>query len=212
VLHQALVMFQAIYTEIIYEYSHYPVRMLAEAVQFLLLIVIVWVVTMGWGKRKGFVANMLTERAERTSRQIEAASHAAEDLLLAEPAARERLDAAEAEARALVESAQVDAKRIEAAAREEVDAEARRTTERAASALVSEAEEMRAELREELVGIVAQATRSILSEKLSVAEQRISIEAAIVASLGGEVPPPPHQDGVKVKTRPRLAPRSKALS
>ena len=73
-------MFEEIYSEILHEYSAYPVRMIAEAVQFVLLIVIVWVVAMGWGKRKGFVANMLSERAERTDREIETASHAAEDL------------------------------------------------------------------------------------------------------------------------------------
>jgi F-type H+-transporting ATPase subunit b len=212
VLHQILVMWQAIASEIVYEYSNYPVRMIAETVQFLLLITIVWVVTMGWGKRKGFVANMIKERAERTGRQIEAASHAGEDLVSAESTARDRLDAAQAEAAALVQSAQSEAERMEAIAREEADAEAQRTTERAAAALVSEAEEMRGELREELVSIVAQATRSILSEKLSVAEQRTSIESAIVASLGGEAPPRPLQDSVIVKTRPRLAPRSKALS
>ncbi len=205
-------MWQAIASEIVYEYSNYPVRMIAEAVQFLLLITIVWVVTMGWGKRKGFVANMIKERAERTSRQIEAASHAGADLVSAESTARERLDTARAEAAALLQNAQSEAERMEATAREEADAEAQRTTERAAAALVSEAEEMRGELREELVSIVAQATRSILSEKLSVAEQRASIESAIVASIGGEVLPPPVQDTVKVKARERLASRSRAMS
>jgi F-type H+-transporting ATPase subunit b len=205
-------MWQAIASEMLHEYSAYPVRMIAETVQFLLLIAIVWVVAMGFGKRKGFVANLLTERAERTSRQIEAASHAAEDLVSAESVARERLDAAQAEAAALMQSAQSDAERTEATAHEEADAEAKRTTDRAAAALVSEAEEMRGELREELVSIVAQATRSILSEKLSVAGQRSSIESAIVASLGGEAAQPAPQQTVKRKTQPRSAARSKALT
>jgi F-type H+-transporting ATPase subunit b len=211
VLHQVVVMFEEIYSEILHEYSAYPVRMIAEAVQFVLLIVIVWVVAMGWGKRKGFVANMLTERAERTDREIETASHAGEDLEIAEASARDRADRTQAEARMLVETARTDAEQLEATAREEADIEARRTTERAKTALATETEEMRSELREELVSIVAQATRSILSEKMSVAEQRTSIESAISASLGADASEHVQDNGAH-KTRSRPTPREKATS
>jgi len=211
VLHQVMLMFGEIASEMGHELSASPVRMIAEVVQFALLIAIIWVVAMGWGKRKGFVANMLAERAERTGREIETASHASGDLVSAEETARDCLAAADIEARRLVETARADAEQIEATACEEADAEARRTTERATEALASEMEEMRTALREELVSIVAQATRSILSEKLSVAEQRAAIESAIVASLGADASPPVQDNGAR-KTRSRPAPRSKAVS
>ena len=62
-----------------------PVRMIAEWLQFVLLIAIIWVVAMGWGKRKGFVSNLLSERAERIGRKLEISSHAEENLTLAQP-------------------------------------------------------------------------------------------------------------------------------
>ena len=70
---------------------------------------------------------------------------------------------------------------------------------------------MRSELREELVTIVAQATRSILSEKMSVAEQRAAIEQAIVASLGGEAGPQVSDTGA-ARPRSRSAARTGTAS
>jgi F-type H+-transporting ATPase subunit b len=213
VLEQVAVMFEEIALEIGHEFTAYPVRMAAEAVQFVLLITIVWVVAMGWGKRRGFVANMLAERAERTAREIEVASHSSRDLVVAKQIGGERLDAAAVEARNVVEAAEADAAQLDATSRDEADAEANRILERAQAALVSETEQMRAELREELVSIVALATRSILSEKLSVAEQRASIESAIVASLGAE--PTPQVEKMTLRKPKKAVPiplRSKAMS
>jgi F-type H+-transporting ATPase subunit b len=188
-LQQMVVAFEEILSEMGVEVTASPVRIIAEWLQFAVLIAIIWVVAMGWGKRRGFVANLLSERAERIGRKLEISSHAEEDLALARQEAAERLRTADVEAKRLVKAARADAKNIERSAREETDAEALRITGRATDALVTEGEEMRSELREELVTIVAQAARSILSEKMSVAEQRAAIEQAIVGSLGGESGP-----------------------
>lgn len=201
-------MFEEIAAEMLHEYTAFPVRMIAEVVQFALLAAIVWVVAMGWGTRKGFVANMLSERAEKTRSDIEIVARAGEDLVAARQVSSERLDTARAEARKLVETARTDADRLESTAREEAAAEAQRTIERAKAALATENQEMRAELREELVSVVAQATRAILSEKMSVAEQRTAIESAIVSSIGADQVPTIGNNGARKKSRPRAVPRS----
>lgn len=194
-LQQMVVAFEEILAEMGVEVTASPVRVIAEWLQFALLIAIIWVVAMGWGKRKGFVANLLSERAERVGRKLEISSHAEENLALARQDAAERLRTADVEAKRLVKAARADAKEIEGTARDETDAEALRITERAKDALATEAEEMHSELREELVSIVAQAARSVLSEKMSVAEQRAAIEQAIVGSIGGETEPQVSDNG-----------------
>ena len=212
-LHQVVQMFEEIASEMAHEYSAFPVRMIAEVVQFVLLAAIVWVVAMGWGKRKGFVSNMLAERAEKMSGEIEVASHAGADLVQAEQTASERLEAAKDEARGLVEAAQADARQLETTVSEEAAAESQRIIERARAALATETEEMHAELREELVSIVAQASRAILSEKMSVAEQRVAIERAIVESIGAEpTPPTVGNNGSRKRARKHVVPQSGVAS
>ena len=210
-LHQVVLAFEEIFAEMRLEVAETPVRMIAELIQFVLLLVIVWVVAVGFGKRKGFVVNLLSERAERIDREIESASHAAENLSLAEKTSRELVDSTDAEAGRLLETARADAEQIEAAARAEADAEAQRIIERAESALATEMEEMRLELREELVSIVALATRSMLNETMSVPEQRELIERSIAVCLGSEAKPKVSDNGASRK-RSRPATRSGTTS
>jgi F0F1-type ATP synthase membrane subunit b/b' len=207
VLHQVLVAFEEILAEMGLEVVENPVRMIAEIVQFVLLIGIVWVVAVGFGKRRGFVANLLSERYERIERDVERASHADENLSLAQANVRERSDTVAAEASRILAVGQADAERIESTACAEADAESSRILDRAKSALATETEEMHLELREELVTIVAQATRSILNEKMTVSEQRELIENSIVASLAAPDTPPAGKDPVPRK-RVRAASRS----
>jgi len=211
VLHQVVLAFEEILAEIRLEVVEEPLRLILEFVQFALLIVIVWVVAVGFGKRRGFVVNMLSERSERVSGEIEVASHAAENLALAQNTAREQVESADAAARQLLDTARADAEQIESTARTEADAEARRITERAESALATETEEMQLELREELVSIVAQATRSILNEKMSVSEQRALIESSILASIGPEDESKVSDNGSS-RRRSKSAPRSGTAS
>ena len=178
--------FEEIALEMGHEVTISPLRMLAEIVQFVLLVGIIWVVAVGWGKRRGFVANLLSERAERIDKQIQASSHADEDLASAQQTASGRVSSAEAKAREMLDAARSESQQAESAAREEADREAERIVERAQVAITTETSQMVAEMRDELVGLVAAATRSIMSETVGVAEQRALIESAITASLGEE--------------------------
>jgi len=168
------------------EIAHAPLRFAAEVVQFVLLIAIVWVVAVGFGKRRGFVANMLTERAHTVSGRLEASSHAEEDLKHAQQVAALKIRTANADARRVLADARREAEEFEASARNDADAEAKRILDRADTALATERAEMHLEVREELVELVSQATRSIMNEKVPLAEQRKLIETAILAGIGSE--------------------------
>ena len=169
--------------EVAKEFVGYPVRMIAEIVQFLILIAIVWMVAFGIGKRRGFVANMLTERMGHVQEQVHEAQGANAQLDDATNAARDREAAAAEEAERLVAEARAAAAKSEEQVRAEADAEATRIVERARMALVNETAQMQADLREQLVEYVSQASRSIMNEKLTVAEQRTRIEGAIVSGV-----------------------------
>ncbi len=176
-------MYAEILTEIGAELAQDPMRVVAEVVQFLLLAGIVWVVALGFGKRRGFVANMLAERRDRVEARIEGSELADQSLADARREAAAITRAARAKARELVGQAKKEAVQIEQATREETDADAARIAERAEAALATEQQEMLLELRERLVDLVSSATRSIMNERLSVSEQRALIEGAIAESV-----------------------------
>ncbi len=168
------------------EIVHAPLRFAAEVVQFLLLIAIVWVVAVGFGKRRGFVVNMLAERQRGMGERLSAAATAEEDLKHAEQVAALKIRTANADARRVIAEAKREADELEAKAKAEADTEAKRILERADTALSTERAEMHLEVRETLVDLVSQATRSIMNEKVPLAEQRRLIETAILAGIGGE--------------------------
>jgi len=182
-LEHIVTLLSEIATEIGYEYVHEPMRMLAEIVQFLVLLGIVWVVAIGFGKRRGFVANMLTERQTGVAARVERASHASEALAEAKSEATGVTRKGRAEARTLVTDAKKECAALEESARAETDADCARIEERAQSALATEHQEMLLELREQLVELVSSATRSIMNEQLTAAEQRALIEQTIVGSI-----------------------------
>lgn len=183
-LHQILIAVEEILAEMGAEVVHAPLRLALEIVQFIALVGIAWMVAIGFGKRRGFVANMLSERFDDVGAHLELASHSAEDLAHAKQLAALKARAANAEARRVMAEAKREAEAAEAQARTEADAEAARITSRAESALSTEDAEMHMELREMLVDLVAQSTRSIMNEKMSVAEQRKLIEDTIVSGVG----------------------------
>ena len=203
-IQQLMVVFQEIVAEAGKEVMANPWRMVAEVVQFALLVGIVWIVAIGTGKRKGFIANMLTERDEHVRTRLEEASHAEQQLATSRRMASLKLRQANAEARKLVSGAQREVEQVLAQASKDADAEAERVRTRAESALDTERAEMELEIREQLVDLVAQATRSIMSEKVSLAEQRRLIEGAIVESVTSSPAEP--------KPKPRAAPRHEKRS
>jgi F-type H+-transporting ATPase subunit b len=204
-IHELIVVFEEIYSEILHELTVYPVRMLLEAIQFLLLLVIIWVVAMGTRKRRGFVANMLAERDERVRGRLEEASHAEERLVASTELAQAKTAKADSEAEGLLSDARLEAEQITAQAAKDADTEAERIISRAESALATERAEMEMEIREELVDLVAQATRTVMSEKVSLDEQRHLIERAIVVSIG---PEPEREKPAKPVARSVRKPRS----
>jgi len=160
-----------------------PMTMVAEVVQFLILVGIIWVVAFGFGKRRGFIANMLTERKKHVAVRLEEAQGAEARLAESTQDARRRNQAAAEEAEQLLAEATDSAKASEEQTRLEADAEAARILQRANSALDNERAQMQADLREQLVELVSQATRSIMNEKLTVAEQRSRIQEAITTGV-----------------------------
>jgi F-type H+-transporting ATPase subunit b len=178
-----------IVVEIGYEVANEPLRIVAEVVQFALLLGIVWVVAIGFGKRRGFVANMIAERTARIEGNLALARDAGPALEAAQAKAADIMSAAEAEAAELLAAAEGECAAAERTARSEADAEALRITSRATSALETERREMELQLREQLVETVCSATRSIMNEKLSVAEQRALIEDAVAESMGSITAP-----------------------
>jgi F-type H+-transporting ATPase subunit b len=178
-LHEILVEFGA-------EVTSAPLRLAAEVVQFVILAGIVWVVAFGFGKRKGFVSNMLAERREAVFARIEEADGAPHALATAKQESAASTRSARAKARALVAQAKKDAVALETTTAEETNAEAERIVERAQAALETEREEMLLEVREQLIEIVSAAARAMMNEKMSVAEQRKLIESAITDSIESE--------------------------
>lgn len=176
-------LFSEIAAEMGAEYLHQPMRMLAETLQFAVLLGIVWVVALGFGSRKGFLANMLSERKDAVAARVEHASHAESALAAARSEATTLSRKGRAEARALVSEAKKECVALEADSRADADAECARIEERAHTALETEHEEMLLDLREQLVELVSSATRSILNEQLTASEQRSLIEQAILGSL-----------------------------
>lgn len=176
-------MVEEIAAEIGIEITHVPLRILAEVVQFAILVGIVWFVAIGFGKRRGFVANMLTERAQRTAARVEGASLAEATLAEARHQATKITRAGRAKAREIVAQVKKECVQIESTARAETDVECARIEERAESALSTEQQEMLLELRDQLIDLVSSATRAIMNEKLTVAEQRTLIENSIAGSM-----------------------------
>ena len=166
-----------------------PLRIIAEVSQFLILFAIIWVVAIGFGKRRGFVANMLSERRQQVRAQLDEAQGAEARLSDATSAAAAREAAAAKEAERLLAEARSTAAESSVRVHAETDAEAERIVERARTALANERTQMQADLSEQLVDLVSQATRSIMNEKLTVAEQRARIEEAITAGVAAAAQP-----------------------
>lgn len=175
----------AILEETIHEISVHPWTFVAEVVQFVVLVLVIKVVAFGWGERTGVVTNMLSERRARITKELEDAH-----------LARTQAETADARAEKIRASAVRDAEVALAAARREADAERARIVALAddeISEVLAEVDETLERERRELVGgvseklvdVVTAATRRVLDEGFSAAQQRRMIEEAITRSLDG---------------------------
>jgi F-type H+-transporting ATPase subunit b len=169
--------------EIVTEIAAAPGTFAIEIVQFLVLSAIVYFVAFGLGRRKGMVSNMLTERHDRVAARVERAAHADEQLSRSRDEAQARIEAARAEASSILREARASARSSRKELRAAADAEAVAIRERAAKVLEEERAEMHVEIRDRLVGVVAQATRALLNEGLSPHEQRQLIQGIVSTEI-----------------------------
>ena len=160
-----------------------PTTFIIEVVQFFILIAIVYAVAWGFGKRRGMLRNMLTEHQARVARQLEEAQGAEQDLAGARDLARESIKTAKADARRQTAAARKHAQQVLAASQADVNREIEAMRGHANELLEMEREEMLANARERLLDVVGRATRYILSDGLSPAEQRSLIQHSIMESL-----------------------------
>ncbi|MBI5231765.1 MAG: hypothetical protein HY876_06335 [Coriobacteriales bacterium] len=175
-------MIAEVLTEFVHEVTAEPWRLALEVLQFVILAAIVWMGAVGIGKRRGIIVARLATRRERLGERLARADGAAGDLETARREAEERVRDSRAEAQTLMEDAEREAARIHDETRTDVADQVATTVRRVEESLAAEAEEARSSLREQLVEVVALASRSVLSQMVSATEQRELIEQAVGAA------------------------------
>jgi F0F1-type ATP synthase membrane subunit b/b' len=170
--------------EIVLEIGADPGKFAIEVVQFLVLVAVVYLVAIGFGRRKGMVVNILAERRSRVAGRVERAAQADDQLIRAQGEAKDRVAAAKVEAAAIVRQARTTARVLGKETHATIDAEAAEIRQRAMRVLEEEREEMHVEIRDRLVGVVAQSTRAMLNEGVSPHEQRQLIQGILSAQIG----------------------------
>ncbi len=167
------------------ELSLNPMKFAVEFVQFALLATGFWVLAIGYGKRRGILVNAVDRRAQQTVADL-ALVQSAPEIVASARADAERIRAeARTEADGLLREADMESAAIRREAAASGDAESTAILQRAEVAVQTEVAEMQAEIRDALVNVVADATRSVMNEQLSLPEQRELIQHAILASVGG---------------------------
>jgi F0F1-type ATP synthase membrane subunit b/b' len=179
--------------EVRVEITAAPTTFAIEVAQFALLLAIIWVVGFGVGKRNGFLKNMLAERQQRVAADLERSDGSAATLEAARQKAAQEVSDAHAAAKKMLAEARRKAKEEREKAQVAAEREAEGVREHAKQLLEMERGEMLADARERLLEVVGSATRHILSERLSPAEQRALVQRAIMANLESS---PAADDGV----------------
>lgn len=169
--------------EIVTEIGAGPGTFAIEVLQFFVVVAIVYFVAFGLGKRKGMVSNMLAERRDRVAAHVERAAHADQELVRSREEASALVATAKAEAATILREARAAARSSRHSLRGAADAEAATIRERAAKVLEEERAETHVEIRDRLVGVVAQATRALLNEGLSPQEQRQLIQKIVSSQI-----------------------------
>jgi len=172
-----------LFAEIGHEIAVDPGKFGLEVVQFGLLVFVVWFVAVGFGKRRGMLVKMLEGRRARVSEAIGRARGMDSELAAAREKTAEITTAAHAEALAIVAEARRVSRAETKAARASADAEAAEIRAHAKEVLDAELAEMHVEIRDRLVDVVAHATRAILNEGLTMAEQRELIQNAVTNGI-----------------------------
>lgn len=190
---QVLEMVSELFHEIRVEIAANPTTIIIEVVQFVILIAIVWVVAIGVGKRSGLVKNMLKERRVKIASDLGMADGSEAALESAKQKAVADVAEAQASAKKTLTDARRKAKAERTAGAAAADREAEALRDHAQQLLVMEHQEMLAEARERLLEVVGSATRHILSERISPAEQRALVQRAIMTTIEGAETVSPQQ-------------------
>lgn len=169
--------------EVVHEITAYPLTFVAEVVQFIALVLIIKAIAFGFGKRKGVVSNMLAERIERIRSELSDAEAAEAARSSAAKEARSIVRQAKAESRQVGEVAAQSAEEERAAILESAQEEASAIVAQAEEVIARERAEALGTVRSQLVELVTAATRSVMNEGLSPAEQRTLIEKAVLDGL-----------------------------
>jgi F0F1-type ATP synthase membrane subunit b/b' len=196
---------QAVYETLnllIEEVGGNPIKFGVELVQFAILAVGFWFLAIGFGKRRGILVNAVDRQAQKTTAELALVDSAPSIVESAHVDAERIRTQARAEADGMVREATMEAESIRRDAAASADAESSAILERAEVAVQTEIAEMEAEVRDTLVNIVADATRSVMNEQLSLPEQRELIQHAILASVGhGSGQTPQARKGPSTKRR-----------
>jgi F0F1-type ATP synthase membrane subunit b/b' len=194
---------------LIEEIASNPVRFIVEVVQFAILAAGFWVLAIGTRKRKGILVNAIDRQAQKTTAEL-ALVDSAPSIVQAAHADSERIrKEAVAEAEGMVREATMEAEAIRREAAAFADKESTAILERADTAVQTEVAEMQAEVRDTLVNVIADATRSVMNEQLSLPEQRDLIQHAIMASVGhGPAKKAPDKKGPSTKRPVASRPQS----
>jgi F0F1-type ATP synthase membrane subunit b/b' len=175
-----------------------------ELLQFALLATGFWVLAIGYGKRRGILVNAVDRRAQETTADLALVASAPSIVEAAHADAVRIRSEAHAQAEGLVREATMEAEAVRRDAAASAAHESAGILERADMAVQTEFAEMHAEIRDELVNIVADATRSVMNERLSLPEQRELIQNAILDSVGKGA----EKKGASSKARAVARPRS----
>lgn len=162
------------------------VKFIVEIVQFAILVAAFWALGIGFGKRKGILVNAIDRQAAQTTADLALIESAPSILDSARSDAERIRSEARTEADGLYREATMEAEAVRREAKQTADDESSAILERADIAVQTEEAEMQAEVRDLLVNIVADATRSVMNEQLSLPEQRELIQSAILTSVGGD--------------------------
>jgi F0F1-type ATP synthase membrane subunit b/b' len=161
-----------------------PIKFGVELLQFVILAAGIWFLAIGFGKRRGILVNAVDRRAQQTTAELALVDSAPSIVESAHLDAERIRVQAHTEAEGMVREATMEAESIRRDAAASADAESAAILERADIAVQTEVAEMQAEIRDLLVNVVADATRSVMNEQLSLPEQRDLIQHAILASVG----------------------------
>jgi F-type H+-transporting ATPase subunit b len=168
---------------LIHEITVDPIKFVIELVQFAALVLIIKSVAFGFGKSKGFLGNMLSERRKRVAAQIERIEGASSELVSARGQATSMVAQAKLDSRALLKEARATAKREAVEAERMIASDAEDIRRQARENLERERSETLSGIHDQLVDVVVMATRQMLDQGLAPQAQREMVRRTILESL-----------------------------